>query len=147
MTKPVFIVTAGALALAVIGSVYYVVVQTRSCTGSSHCIAVWVQTDGGKPTIHVSSLELHKHGPNHTIFWDIDNTGTPSYMFPNNGIAFMASDGGTSKFDCDKRSDTRFRCKDSTGTTGKYKYTVTVQGTPQPDPLPVNPLDPWVYNE
>jgi hypothetical protein len=147
MNKSVFIVTAGALALALIGLVYYAVVQPMSCTGSNHCIAVWVQTDGGKPTIHVSAMELHKHGQNHVIFWDIDNTSTPPYKFPDKGIAFMAGDGGTSEFDCDKRSDTRFRCKDPTGKIGKYKYTVTVEGTPQPDALPVNPLDPWIYNE
>jgi hypothetical protein len=138
-------VTAAALVVALIGLVYYAFVAPRSPTSNDHFIKVWVQTDAGKPTIHVSVPELHKHGQNQNIFWDIDNTGTPPYKFPETGIVFMAN--GTAVFECGKQNDTKFKCKDPTGALGKYKYTVTVVGMPQPDPLPVNPLDPWIYNE
>lgn len=148
MNKSVLAITTGALAVAVIGLVCYVMVAPGVATASDHFINVWVQNDNGRPTTHVNVAELHKHGPDQNVFWDIDNSiSIQSYKFPDNGIAFRASDGGTGVFDCRKQNDTKFKCKDPSGKIGKYKYTVTLVGAPQPDPLPVNPLDPFVVND
>ncbi len=147
MYKTAFVVTTSVLVLSLAGLAYFAFAQPDACTGSNHCISVWVQTDAGVPTIHVSALDLHKHGKKHVIFWDIDNTDTPRYTFPDNGITFIESDRGTQEFRCDRVSATKFRCKDPEGNLGKYKYTVRVEGTPRPGPLPPDPLDPWIHNE
>jgi hypothetical protein len=146
MNKSVFAATAVALVLSLIGLFYVVAIAPKSC-GSDHCVKVWIQTDNGVPTIHVDVRELYVHGRDQVIFWNLDNTDAQSYKFPDNGIAFMAGDSGTTQFDCRKQNDTKFKCKDSGDRLGQYKYTVTVAGTPQPGPLPPNPLDPWIYNE
>jgi hypothetical protein len=148
MSKSVLAVITGTLALALIALASYVTLAPRSC-GADHCLKVWVQTDGGKPTIHVSAPELHiQHGQEQVIFWNISNTGSQAYIFPDKGIAFMDGDGGTEAFECSRQNDTKFKCQDKRATEGKkYKYTVTVVGTPQPGALPVNPLDPWIFSD
>jgi len=147
MYKTAFVVTAGVLVLSLAGLAYFAFAQPEGCSGSDHCISVWVQTDAGVPMIHVSAPDLYKHGRDQVIFWNINNTGTSTYTFPGNGIVFLDSDGGTQEFQCGRMNDTKFRCKDTEGKIGKYKYTVRVEGTPQPASLPPNPLDPWIHND
>jgi hypothetical protein len=144
MNKSVFAMTAGALVLSLIGLVYFVALAPK-CGGSDHCIKVTVSTIGGPLKIAVNSPELHVHGQDQVIFWDLENSTGQSYKFPDNGIAFNAGDGGTAQFTCERQSKAKFKCKDS-GTVGHYKYIVTLDVGGVGDP-PVSPLDPWIYNE
>jgi hypothetical protein len=113
----------------------------------NHCIVVTV--DPVKNAIAVDSDELHKRGPG-KIRWRIENDSTQNqnFIFPADGIAFSASDGGTTVFDdCHiVKSDAHlFVCRDSTGKPGRYKYTVKVTVPNGSNNLPP-PYDPIIVN-
>jgi len=78
-----------------------------------------------------------------TIMWNLPEKS--NYLFPRDGIVIdpgnfspcAATKGGKS-FTCAKRGHRR----------GNYKYIVNVNDGSKPlEPLPLAPLDPWVYNE
>lgn len=119
--------------------------QTGLCTRpNEHCISVTVTSaSGGAPQIRVDVPELYIHGPNHVIFWRLNNAGDQKYRFPADGIAFK-TEGGRSEFRCALQGNTGtiYRCTDPNRTQGRFEYAVKVNGSPA---VPV--LDPWVINQ
>jgi hypothetical protein len=138
---------ASALAVALIGFVYYTLVLAPqialfACASGpmDHCIHIIVV--GG--VIKVDNPKLYKHGPGHRVRWIIDNAPGQAYKFPSppppDGIAFGST--GSSVFRCTRIDDINFRCVDPDGPVGEYKYTISLSGSPA-----VTPLDPWVVND
>jgi len=141
-------IVAATLAAAVLaGGVYAgsAQAQTGLCSRpNEHCISVTVTSAaGGAPQIRVDVPELYIHGPNHVIFWRLNNAGGQKYRFPAGGIAFK-TEGGRAEFRCAAQgsSGTIYRCTDPNRTQGKFEYAIKVSGSPA---VPV--LDPWVINQ
>ena len=113
--------------------------KTLRCTGQNCDVQVAVSCSLGffcitsvdNETVQVS------RGNSPNITWQIIS---PGYTFPSNGIVIA---GGGSEFDCHVEANgRRFTCHNNHTQPGKYKYTVTVTGSPA-----VPPLDPWIFNE
>ena len=105
-----------------------------------HTIVVTVYDMGGTPTIEVDVDELKVRGTDHTIFWEIDNAAMQNYSFANDAaIKFL--DGKGQFDDCGKVNDTKFKCKDKGTVKERFKYTITLSGSPS-----VRPLDPFIVN-
>ena len=147
MNKPVLVAVVAALALVDGVSVRTAHAQTTPglCSQpNEHCVTVRIGRDStGAPKASVDVPEVPVNGPNHVIFWRIENTGSQKYSFPDNGIAFKSATG-KQEFTCGAlgNSGIVFRCTDPNKAKGKFEYGVTVNGSP-----PVPPLDPWVINK
>ena len=136
MNRTLFFAAALALALPACKSLD---VHEPRILANQHFIKVSVYSDArGTPQIEVDVPELHVRGPDHVIFWVIDDN-SQSYSFPNNGILF--DQAGQQQLDCERLNAKRFKCKDKNTAKGKFKYVVSLDGSPS-----VKPLDPFIIN-
>ena len=106
-----------------------------SC-GGNYCAGVTVKN--GK----ISDIpDIKVQGGNVVITWTI---GTQGYTFPANGIGSFTPTPPAGEFQC-VNSATVFTCIDKNTVSGsgpkRYKYTVTLDGSP-----PATPLDPYIIN-
>lgn len=111
---------------------------------NQHCIMVTIDKDAaGAYRIGVDVSELTVRGPNHVIFWRINNVGAQKYRFPANGIEFK-TEAGKREFTCAPQGTGGIviRCTDPNRTQGRFEYAVRVSGAPA-----VPALDPWVINQ
>jgi hypothetical protein len=135
--------TTGALLLAGFAIAPGASAQSLPCgQGNNHCITVTVGS-GGDARISVDRPRLYVQGANHVIFWQIKNTGSQSYRFAPNGVAFKTP-AGQHEFSCGPRDATGrvYFCLDPNGSKGTFEYGITLTGAPA-----VPPLDPWVINQ
>jgi hypothetical protein len=100
------------------------------------------QAAPGSNVIKVDPDVLTTRGANNTIDWKIDpNLANHQFLWwPSNGIVFVDANA---PFRCWKQNEQLFRCEGGRddNVTMKYKYMVTLDGTPV-----VPPLDPFVVN-
>jgi hypothetical protein len=142
--KPLIVAALAALALGGATFAPIATAQSGLCSHpNEHCIAVTVEKEpNGGLTLHVDIDKLRVNGPNHVIFWRLNNATGQKYTFPSNGIAFKTAEG-KAEFKCGPHANSGvvYKCTDPNKTQGEFKYAVTVTGVPA---VPV--LDPWIIN-
>jgi hypothetical protein len=98
-----------------------------------------VSVVGGKIAIDQETIRFAKDKQNVKITWQLP--ADSKYTFPKDGIAIK--DGGDEFPDCHpEQNGLRFACMNKHSKPGKYKYTITVDGSPA-----VPPLDPIIDND
>lgn len=135
-------VSALASALSACGDMPAKVDQRAQLTtcGEPDCVAV-----------NVAIVDMKIQAPDYTytyknhelIVWTIITPGP--YTFPDNGIVFLTN----GVFICHPHQGggKTFTCKKNGHLLDHYKYTVNVNAGSNPlPPLPLKPLDPWIYN-
>ena len=113
--------------------------RTLRCTGPNCDVQVAVSCSLGFFCVASvdSTTVLVTRGNSPKITWQMVS---PGYTFPSNGIVIA---NGGAEFDCRLEADgRRFACNNRHTTSGKYKYTVNITGSPA-----VPPLDPWIDNQ
>ncbi len=128
-----------AISLALCGCVE---MRAAPAPAGNKQIGVTITVIKDRKTVAVSEDPAIVTADQGAITWNLPKDG--SYFFPRDGIVIdpgnfspcVPTAGGKS-FMCVKRGHKR----------GTYKYIVNVNdGTTPLDPLPLPPLDPWVYN-
>ena len=107
---------------------------------SDTCIVISVAIVGG----NIQAPEISYMYRNHTdIVWTIIDPGP--YTFPDTGIVFLHP----GNFICHPHQggSKMFTCRKNGNPLGKSKYTINVNAGSYPLPaLPLNPLDPVIFN-
>ena len=128
-----------AISLALCGCVEKA--SDRISSGAAKSKEIKVTVVGGKIAVDPDPARLTADIG--TIVWKLQ--GESKYLFPRDGIVIdpgnfwpCAPTGGGRDFTCVKRGHR----------LGQYKYIVNVNdGTTPLAPLPLPPLDPWIYDE
>lgn len=113
--------------------------KTLRCSGPNCDVQVAVSCSLGMfciASVDSTTVQVTR-GNSPKITWQLIS---PGYTFPSNGIVIA---NGGAEFNCRVEANgRRFACENRHTTTGKYKYTVNLTGSP-----PVPPLDPWIDNQ
>ena len=128
-----------AISLALCGCVEKT--SDRTSSGAAKTKEIKVTIVGGRSAVDPDPVRLT--ADTGTIVWNLP-TGS-KYLFPRDGIVI---DPGNFSPCAPTRGGKDFTCVKRGHRLGHYKYIVNVNdGTTPLKPLPLPPLDPWVFND